>query len=246
MTFLDWLTDPANWGGSDGIPAQLVTHLIYSAIALLIAGAIGFPIGLYVGHTGRGRIVVAGVANALRALPSLGLLILVVMVVSPLIRTTAAYLIPSIVALVLLAIPPILSNTYAGVQAADQGAVDAARGMGYTPRQIVLHVEIPSALPLILSGVRSATLQVISTATIAAYVSLGGLGRFILDGGAARNYAEMAGGAILVGLLAIVLELALIALTRLVVSPGIARSVKRAPTADSVSVSPSTTAVSSL
>ncbi|MBZ4487123.1 ABC transporter permease [Microbacterium sp. cx-55] len=229
MSIVDWFADPQNWTGSGGIPAQVLIHLIYSGIALGIAVVIGLPIGLYVGHTGRGRVVVAGMANALRALPSLGLLILAVMIISPVISSRLAYVIPSIIVLVLLAVPPILTNTYAGVQSVDDGAVDAARGMGYTRWQILLHVQIPGALPLIMSGIRSSTLQVVSTATIAAFVSLGGLGRFILDGRASQNYSEMAAGAILVALLAILLEVALIAATRLIVSPGLTRSARRSP-----------------
>jgi osmoprotectant transport system permease protein len=129
--------------------------------------------------------------------------------------------VPPIIALVVLAIPPMLAGTYAGVQAVDRAIVDAARGMGMADREVLFRVELPNALPLILGGVRSATLQIIATATIAAYVALGGLGRFIIDGLALRDFAQMAAGSILLALLAIGVDLLLAAVGRTVVSPGL-------------------------
>ena len=155
-----------------------------------------------IGYTGRGEALVAGFANALRALPSLGLLVLLFLIISPVVAGKLVYVLPTIIVLVLLAVPPILTGTYAGIQNADPDAVGAARGMGFTKRQILLRVQLPCALPLMISGVRSSTLQIVSTATIAAYLGLQGLGRFILDGRAQANFAEMAGGAILVAVLA--------------------------------------------
>lgn len=225
MNILDWFLAPENWVGATGIPTQLGYHLLYSGITLAVALVIAVPLGVYVGFTGRGEFVVAGFANALRALPSLGLLILGVMLFAPIIGSRLAFVIPAIIVLVILAVPPILTNVYAGIQAVDPSAVDAARGMGYTPMQILFHVQLPCAVPLILSGVRSALLQIVSTATIAAYVSLKGLGRYIIDGRATGNYAEMAAGAILIALLALVLELAFVAFGRVVVSPGLTRAV---------------------
>ncbi len=224
MNIIGWLTDPANWTGSDGIPTQVGYHLLYSAIALLAALAIGVPLGIVIGYTGRGETVVAGFANALRALPSLGLLILLFLIIAPVVTGQLVYVLPTIIVLVLLAVPPILTGTYAGIQNADPDAVGAARGMGFTKRQILLRVQLPCALPLMISGVRSSTLQIISTATIAAYLGLQGLGRFILDGRAQANFAEMAGGAILVAVLAIVLEFTFAWLGRLIVSPGLRRT----------------------
>ena len=224
MNIFDWFSDPGNWAGSDGIPAQIGYHLLYSAIALLVALAIGVPLGIVIGYTGRGEAVVAGLANALRALPSLGLLVLLFLLISPVVTGNFVYVLPTIVVLVLLAVPPILTGTYAGIQSADPDAVGAARGMGFTKRQILLRVQLPCALPLMISGVRSSTLQIISTATIAAYLGLQGLGRFILDGRAQANFAEMAGGAILVAVLAIVLEFSFAWLGRIIVSPGLRRT----------------------
>lgn len=224
MNIIGWFTDPANWTGSGSIGAQLGYHLLYSAIALLVALAIGVPLGIVIGYTGRGETLVAGFANALRALPSLGLLVLLFLIIAPVVTGKLVYVLPTIVVLVLLAVPPILTGTYAGIQNADPDAVGAARGMGYTKRQILLRVQLPCALPLMISGIRSSTLQIISTATIAAYLGLQGLGRFILDGRAQANFAEMAGGAILVAVLALLLEFSFAWLARIIVSPGLRRT----------------------
>ncbi len=224
---LGWLVDPANWSGPRGIPVRLFEHLWYSALALFLAALIALPLGLWVGHTGRGRAVVS-VSNAARAVPSLGLLFAVEMLVGPYFTSTLAFLIPSIVVLLLLGVPPLLSGTYAGIQAVDPAARDAAYGMGMRPRQVLRQVEVPCALPLLLSGTRAATLQIVATATIAASVSLGGLGRFLIDGLAVRDYAQMAGGALLVAALALVLDALLALLARYAVSPGLSgRRVRR-------------------
>jgi len=216
-----WFTDPANWQGPDGIPARLLEHVEYSVIALLVAALLGLSLGLLIGHTGRGTFLVAGVANSLRALPTLGLLILVVLLLAPRISGDLAFTIPALLVLVLLAVPPILTNTYAGVQNVDPGARDAASGMGMTGGQVLWRVEFPCALPLILSGGRSAALQIISTATVAAYVSLGGFGRYVIDGLSQHDYAKMAAGALLVAALAVVADLLLALVQRYVVSPGL-------------------------
>ncbi len=220
---LQWLTDSAHWSGQDGVPTRLLEHLQYCAIALLIAVVIALPIGLLIGHTGKGTGVVAGIANSLRALPTIGLLIFFVVLLSPHIqgKGDAAYLIPAEIVLVLLAIPSILSNTYAGVQNVDPAARDAAAGMGMTGSQVLFRIELPCALPLILSGFRSAALQVVATATIAAYVSLGGLGRFVFDGQAQQDYPQMASGALLVAALAVIVDLVLAGVQRGVVSRGL-------------------------
>lgn len=148
---------------------------------------------------------------------------LLFLIFAPVVSGKLVYILPTIVVLVLLAVPPILTGTYAGIQNADPDAVGAARGIGFTKRQILVHVQLPCALPLLISGIRSSTLQIVSTATIAAYLGLQGLGRFILDGRAQANFSEMAGGAILVALVAIVLELGFAWLGRVIVSPGLRR-----------------------
>lgn len=220
---MDYLLDPAHWTGSDSIGALVAQHLAYTGIALLLAAVIGVPIGLYVGHTGKGTFLIAGVANALRALPTLGLIILLVIVIAPVFASELAFVIPSLIVLVLLAIPPIMTNTFAGIRAVDAAAVDAAVGMGYRPLRVLFAVQVPCAMPLILSGFRGATLQVISTATIAAYVSLGGLGRLIIDGRAQNDYDQMLAGAVLVAALALLVDLGIGLVGRFVVSPGLTR-----------------------
>lgn len=214
MSYFGWLFDPANWSSPDGIPARLVEHLWYVALTMIIALVVAVPVGAWVGHTGRGGFLVVGSANALRALPTLGVLILLVF-------PFGLSLIGPLVALVVLAIPPLLAGTYAGLRNVDPAVVDAARGMGMRGREVLLRVELPNALPLIIGGVRSAVLQVVSTATIAAYVGLGGLGRFIFDGLAQRDFPQMIGGSLLVAVLAIVADLLLAAFQKVVVSPGL-------------------------
>ena len=233
-----WLNDPANWRGPNGLLVHLREHLVYTAIAVGVALLIALPVGLLIGHTGRGVVFVAGLANGLRAVPTLGLLVLLVVWISPKIhleneipgvvpRGGLAYIIPIEIVLILLAIPPILTNTYAGVQNVDPEVRDAAAGMGMRGGQVVRKVELPCALPLIMSGLRSATLQVIATATVAAYVPfLGGLGRLIIDGIAVPNdphagYPAMVSAGIVVAVFAIVADLVLIGLERLIVSPGV-------------------------
>jgi osmoprotectant transport system permease protein len=214
----DWLTDPAQWSGPDGIPVRLGQHLWYSSLALLLATLIALPLGLFIGHTGRGAFVAVNSANAARALPTLGILILVVL-------GWGIGLLPVLVALVALAVPPILVNTYEGIRTVEADLKDAARGMGMTGRQVLLRVEAPVALPLILLGMRTAAIQIVSTATIAAYVALGGLGRYIFDGQQRQDYEMMVGGAVLVVMLAIATQVLFALLQRTVVSPGLRRSV---------------------
>ena len=171
---LAWLTDGAHWQGSDGIVRRLVEHLGYSLVAVLLAALIAIPLGLFIGHTGRGRFLVVSLTGAARAIPSLGLLFVAVLWLGPKFSGDIAFLAPAGLVLVVLAIPPILSGAYAGVEGVDPQARDAAKGMGMRGSQVLRHVELPCALPLIMSGIRSGTLQVIATATIAAVVGLTG------------------------------------------------------------------------
>ena len=221
QSIIDWLVDPGHWSGSDGIVHRLLQHLEYSALSLVLAALIALPLGMFIGHTGKGTFLIAGVANSFRALPSLGLLVLIVLVMSGSLPFGIAYLLPTVIVLVLLAIPPILSNTYAGIQNIDADARDAAYGMGMTGRQVLVQVETPCALPLIISGIRSAALQIIATATVAAYVSLGGLGRYVIDGQQQQDYPQMAAGAVLVAVLALLVDVVLIGAQRFVVSRGL-------------------------
>ncbi|TIC80671.1 ABC transporter permease [Nocardioides sp. GY 10113] len=221
---LSFLLDPANWalGDVDGFPHRILQHLGYSALALAIAFAIAFPAGLVIGHSGRGSFAVISLGNAGRALPTLGVVMLALAAVG-------IGLLPVTIALVVLAVPPILTSTFAGVRAVPAEAVDAARGVGMTPRQVLLGVELPNALPIILGGFRNATLQVISTATIAAYVGLGGLGRYLFDGLALLDYPRVVGGAVVLAVLAVAVDLALGGVQRILVSPGVDGRAGRGP-----------------
>jgi osmoprotectant transport system permease protein len=210
----DWLKSPQQWQGHDGIPIRVLEHLYYSGLSLLIAVLIAVPLGLLIGHYGRGGFVVVNVANIWRAIPTLGLLILVVVLLG---LGVLAWLIP----LVALAIPPILVNTYEGVAGVDPELKDSARGMGMTDWQMLWKVEVPVAVPLIMLGLRTSAIFVVATATIAAEIGVGGLGRFIIDGLAANNYGEVAGGAAVIVVLALVVQAAFVGLRRLVVPRGL-------------------------
>ena len=219
-SLLSWFTDPANWSGPDGIPARVLEHVEYTVVVLVVAALVAIPIGLWVGHTGRARWLVT-LANSLRAVPTLGLLFVVALWLGPKISGDLAFTLPSIAVLVLLAIPPLLAGTYAGIEAVDPAARDAAKGVGMTSVQVLRQVEVPNAMPLMLSGVRSAVLQVVATATIAAYIGLGGLGRYLVDGIALGDYPRTAGGAVLVAVLAVLLDGIIALVQRGVVSPGL-------------------------
>ena len=194
-----WFGDGSNWSGDAGVPSRVVEHLGYSALTVAVASAVAIPIGLWIGHTGRLRGLAIGISGSLRAMPTLGLL------------TWFALFIPlgltaPILALVILAVPPLLAGAYSGLESVNRQTVDAARAMGMTERQILARVEVPLALPLILGGLRSAVLQVVATATVAAFIGLGGLGRYIIDGQAVGDYPRMVSGSILVIGLALVLD----------------------------------------
>ncbi|HET6561845.1 MAG TPA: ABC transporter permease [Marmoricola sp.] len=216
-----WLTDGQNWQGGDGIWLRTWEHVYYSGIALVLASLVAVPVGLWVGHTGRGRFLAVNITGALRAIPSLGLLFVSIMLIGPRLHGEWGVLVATEIVLVVLAIPPILAGAYAGVEQVEGAARDAARGMGMRGPEVLWQVELPCALPLIASGLRSAALQVVATATLAATVGLGGLGRYLIDGLAVRDYAQMAGGAVLVAALALLVDFLASALQRVVVSPGL-------------------------
>jgi osmoprotectant transport system permease protein len=198
---IQWLFDPENWQGSAGIPARLFEHLGYTFAAMVIACVIAIPIGLWLGHVGKGGSLAINISNVGRAVPTLAVLVLLFL--SPLGRSPWS----TIFALVLFAIPPILTNTYVGMREVDRDAVDAARGMGMSGKQLLGKVELPLAMPLLMNGVRLAAVQVIATATIAALVAGGGLGRIITSGFGRQDLPQVIGGAILVALLALAVEL---------------------------------------
>jgi osmoprotectant transport system permease protein len=202
MTVFSYLQNGDNWLGAGKILDLLLQHLAYTAAAVVLAALVAIPLGVLIGHTRRGSVVVIGLSNGARAIPSLGLLFLAVM----LLGTGAANI---VVVLAILALPAILTATAAGVAGADHEAVHAARALGMTEGQVVSKVEWPLALPLVISGLRSATLQVVATATVAAFASGGGLGQLLTSGQAQSDYPQMFAGAILIAALAIVLDLLL-------------------------------------
>lgn len=209
-----WIADPAHWSGAGSIPQRLGEHLWISAVVLLIASAIALPLGAIIGHTGRGRELVVMVSGGLRALPTLGVLTLFGIWVG--IGLTAP-----VIALVILAIPPLLAGAYAGFESVDRRTIDAARAMGMRESQIIGKVETPLGMPIIVGGIRSGTLQIVATATLAAYIADDGLGRFIFEGLKTRDYAEMLGGSFLVIALALVIDGAFAIVQRLVVPVGV-------------------------
>ena len=210
-----------NWAGSAGLGARILEHLQYTAVAVAVSAVIAIPIGMIIGHTGRGAFLVVTAVNALRALPTLGVLLLGVLL-------WGLGLLPPTVALTLLGVPPLLAGTYAGIANVDPKVVDAATSMGMTNWQVLTRVEVPNALPLILGGLRTATLQVVATATVAAYGSLGGLGRYLIDGIKVRQFHIALVGALLVTVLALVLD-GLLALTVRASVPGTGRWRRRIP-----------------
>lgn len=197
---LAWLADPASWAGPSGILHRLGQHVGLAAVVVLIAAALALPAGVAIGHTRRGQNVVAAIAGSARAIPTLGLLTLLGLMLG--IGLAA----PTIV-LVVLAIPPLLAGAYSGVANVDPMTVRAAHALGMSGWQVVCDVELPLAAPIIMGGVRSAIVQVVATATLAAYVADAGLGRFIFSGLATRRYEEVLGAAIVVIVLALILDL---------------------------------------
>jgi len=209
-----WILDPAHLGGPTGILARVGEHVWYTAITLLIAVLIALPIGLAIGHTGRGRTLAVQVSGGLRSLPTLG-------VVTLLGLWFGIGLSAPLAAMVVLALPPILAGAYSGVDAVDRHTIDAARAVGMTGWQLLGKVELPLALPLIIGGIRSACLQVIATWTVAAILPLGGLGRFLYDALPLRDYPQMLAGSILVIALALVADGMFALVQKLVVPRGV-------------------------
>ena len=204
---VDWLGDPAHWSGTDGVPARVLEHVSISFTAVAIAIVIGLPAGLAIGHTGRGRLLAVSVANLGRAIPSFAILSIAFQAVLSFAPELAFGFVPTVIALTLLAIPPILTNTYVGVEEVDADMVEAARGVGMTGSQVLRTLELPLAIPLILAGLRTAAVQVVATATLAALIAGGGLGRYIVDGFAQGDEGMLLAGAVLVAVLAILTEL---------------------------------------
>jgi len=199
---LSWLSNGANWAGPDGAAHLLGEHLRLSAVSLLVAAVLVVPLGLWLGHVGRGGAVALNIGNVGRAVPTFAVLVLLALAPEPFGLGDLSI----VTALVLFAIPPVLTNTYVGVREVDRAAVDAARGMGMSGWQVLRGVELPLAAPLIVQGLRLAGVQVIATATIAALAGGGGLGRLITEGFNRQDQAQLVSGAVLVAALALLVE----------------------------------------
>ncbi|RRD47993.1 ABC transporter permease [Tessaracoccus sp. OH4464_COT-324] len=204
---LRWLIDTSHWTGSGSIPQRLVEHFSLSLVTVALAAFLALPVGVYIGHTGRGAGVVGAVAGVARAIPTLGLLTIFGLALG--IGVVAPAL-----ALIVLAVPSLLAGAYAGIHAIEPAVPAAAKAIGMSPMQVVRRVEIPLALPVMIGGLRSATLQVVATATLAAYTADVGLGRYLFSGLKSRDYAQMLGGSLLVIGLALLMELGLMLLQR--------------------------------
>jgi len=210
-----WFASPEQWQGSDGLGHRIGQHLYYVAVSMSIALVIALPVGIGLGHWGRGGLLAINIANIGRAVPSFGLIILMFLLVG-------FGFLPVLVALVALAIPPMVTNSYVGMQSVDPAVRQSAKALGLSGWQQLWQVELPIAVPLVMAGVRTSAVQVMSTATLAAYVGLGGLGRYLIDGLAQQQLAQVVGGAIVVAILAVCTEVILAGVQRLVTPRGLA------------------------
>jgi osmoprotectant transport system permease protein len=218
---LAWLTDPVHWSGPNGIPTRLLEHVGLSALSLLIAIAIALPVGLFIGHTRRFTMLAVNAANLWRALPSLAVIAIVLPITAAIDPQAGFFIYPVVVAMVVLAIPPILVNAQAGVAGVERDMVEAGRGQGMTEWQILTRVELPLAVPVIVAGIRSAAIQILATATLGAILGGPGLGRYLVEGFATFSLGgdrAVVAGAILVALLVVGVE-ALFALAQYLVTP---------------------------
>jgi osmoprotectant transport system permease protein len=214
----DWFADPTHWTGPDGIPVRLVEHLVISAVSVVLALIVAVPVGIVIGHVRKGDFLVVSIANLGRAIPSFAILSIVFQIMLSLFQAAAFGFWPTVVALFLLSVPPIVTNTYVGIREVDQSTVESARGMGMSERQVVRLLELPLAVPLMVAGIRTAAVQVVATATLAALIAGGGLGRYIVDGFAQGDEPKILAGAVLVAVLAIATEV-LFAILERVVTP---------------------------
>jgi osmoprotectant transport system permease protein len=218
---LHWLANSAHWWGPDGIAVRTLQHVELSLASIVVASLIALPTGLFVGHTGRGQVVAVQIANLGRAVPSIAILSLAFFVAVNLAPKLAFGFTPTLVALTLLGIPPILVNTYVGIQGVDADTIEAARGMGMNGRQVLMRLEVPLAMPIIMTGLRLAAVTIVATAALSALIAGGTLWRFIVDGIAQQDIPQVVGGSILIALLAILTDV-LFSLLRRVTAPTMA------------------------
>lgn len=221
-----WIFTPSLQSAPGQLPQRIAEHLGYTFGAAALAALVAVPLGYYIGHTGKGRDIAVAFTGGMRALPSLGVLILFALWLS------IGFKAP-LLTFVLLAIPPLLGGAYAGIQAIDRNVIDSAKAVGMTHWQVLLKVEIPLGLPLLVGGLRAAVLQVVATATLAAYVSGGALGGYIFLGLATKNYTEMLGASIVITALALVLEGLFAIVQRFVIPRGVSAQSGRISTARS-------------
>jgi osmoprotectant transport system permease protein len=222
-----WLTDPANWQGPNGIPTRLEEHILICVASMAIAIAIAVPAGLAVGHTGRGVSAAVNLANLGRALPSLAVIGIVVPITQAIDPQAGFLVYPTLIAMVLLALPVILVNTFTAIHEVDRDLVETARGMGLGEGQILAQVEIPLGLGVIIGGTRSAAVAVIATATLGAIFGFGGLGRYLVDGVAQNDDGQVWGGVVLVAGLALATEGILALVQRRTTSAGLRPEMSR-------------------
>ena len=219
-----WLADPANWTGLGAIPQRLAEHIGLSLISLAIAVAIALPAGLFIGHTRRGAQLAANLANIGRAIPSLAVIGILIPITSAIDPQLGFKVYPTLVAMVVLAVPPILVNAEAGIRGVDPELVESARAMGMREGQVLRSVEIPVALPVVLTGLRSAATQIVATMTLGAIFGSGGLGRYLVEGIAQNDDGKIFGGVVLVAGLALVTEALFAVAQRAATSPGLRRA----------------------
>ena len=220
---LRWLADAESWTGPAGVPARLLEHLALTGTSLALAMALAVPLGIWIGHTGRFASLSVNTANVWRAIPSLALIALVLPITAAIDPQLGFKVYPTLIAMIVLAVPPILVNTQAGVAGVDRDLVEAARAMGMREGQVIRRVELPLALPAIVTGVRSSAVQVVATATLGAIFGSGGLGRYLVEGIAQRDDGMTYGGVVLVVGLALAVEGAFIVALGMIRSPGVAR-----------------------
>lgn len=218
---IGWLTDPLRWSGPDGVPTRVFEHLAISAPAVVVACLVGIPVGLWIGHTGRHAFIAINLANIGRAVPSYAVMAMILPVSLMISPQYGLAIIPTFLAMTLLAIPPILVNTYAALREVDRDLIEASRGMGMREGQVLRRVEVPIGLPIIVGGIRTAAVQVVATTTLGAVFGYGGLGRYLIDGLARREYDRLFAGAILVACLAVLTEFGIALIQRRLTSTGL-------------------------
>ncbi len=220
---VQWFLNPSQWQGDGGIPHRTFEHLVMSGISVVVAALIALPIGIAIGHFGRGGNLAINISNIGRAIPSFALLVLAAQFfgIAAAAQIVGFGAVPAFVALVALAIPPMVTNSYVGMREVDPDVREAARGMGMRERAVLLRVELPIALPLIMAGIRTSAVNVVATATLAAVVGWGGLGRFIVDGLGLQDYPMLFAGAVMVAILSLIVEFSLAGVQRLSTPAGL-------------------------